>query len=129
MKWRGDAVSAYPEELLRQPGTFAYLSWRLAVNSAYGKDASTFTGEPGDTYQPERCHHLKDDGCEYCCHKCNFGQHVCPGCGSSIHHQEDACIDCRIAHTCVDCSDESPPGTEYRKNEIVERETNADNSR
>lgn len=57
-------------------------------------ESPTFTGEPGDEYLPERCRHSKALYCEYCCHVCNYGGHVC-ACGASVRHHENKCMECR----------------------------------
>lgn len=80
-----DYVSGYPIEIV----------------SMHPASAPTFTNQPGDMYQPDKCRHPKGEACEYCCHQCNYGQHICPDCNASIHHNESMCADCRANESAV----------------------------
>jgi hypothetical protein len=32
------------------------------------------------------CEFLKKDGCYWCCERCNYDKHQCPGCGDELKH-------------------------------------------
>lgn len=51
-------------------------------------------GAKGYEHRPERCEHAKDDGCEWCCMKCNTDTHWCPECGAVSNHKEEPCNPC-----------------------------------
>lgn len=46
------------------------------------------------TFRPDKCEHDLNDGCEWCCRKCNYDTHRCPGCGTVTDHKETVCDDC-----------------------------------
>lgn len=48
-------------------------------------------GDKGCEYRPDKCKHEKDDGCEWCCMKCNTDTHWCPICGTVANHKEEPC--------------------------------------
>lgn len=52
------------------------------------------SGERGDLYQPHKCKHAPDDGCEWCCQTCNYDRHRCPGCGTVTDHKNSVCPEC-----------------------------------
>jgi hypothetical protein len=52
------------------------------------------SGMKGDLYRPDRCNHEPDDGCEWCCQRCNYDQHHCPGCGTVGDHKNTICPEC-----------------------------------
>jgi hypothetical protein len=51
-------------------------------------------GDKGEEYRPDKCTHDSDDGCEWCCEKCNKDQHLCPKCGTISNHKEEPCNPC-----------------------------------
>lgn len=51
-------------------------------------------GDKGCEYRPDRCEHEPDDGCEWCCMRCNTDTHWCPGCGTVSDHRNTPCGDC-----------------------------------
>lgn len=51
-------------------------------------------GDKGCERRPDKCDHPADDGCEWCCMRCNVDQHLCPGCGTVVGHNDVACDDC-----------------------------------
>jgi hypothetical protein len=52
-------------------------------------------GSKGNKYRPEKCTHAPNDGCEWCCERCNYDTHFCPGCGTVVGHLDIACDECR----------------------------------
>lgn len=54
-------------------------------------------GDKGAAYRPDKCAHEPDDGCEWCCQRCNTDTHWCPGCGTVTDHKETVCGDCKEA--------------------------------
>lgn len=55
-------------------------------------------GDKGCEYRPDKCEHEEDDGCEWCCMRCNYDHHFCPGCGTVTDHKETACPECIIEY-------------------------------
>jgi hypothetical protein len=51
-------------------------------------------GDKGCEYRPDQCAHARDDGCMWCCMRCNTDRHFCPGCGTVSGHQNEPCEDC-----------------------------------
>lgn len=51
-------------------------------------------GDKGCSYQPDKCNHAEDDGCLWCCMRCNTDNHRCPDCGTPTDHKETVCDDC-----------------------------------
>jgi hypothetical protein len=61
-------------------------------------------GDKGEEYRPELCRHESDDGCLWCCERCNYDRHYCPNCGTIADHKEtpcEPCIDFRTGRTIV----------------------------
>lgn len=48
-------------------------------------------GDKGEEYRPDKCEHASDDGCMWCCQRCNTDTHLCGGCGTVANHKEDPC--------------------------------------
>lgn len=44
------------------------------------------------------CDHFADQGCMWCCQKCNSNSHNCPGCGDDLEHGQEVCRACQIEH-------------------------------
>lgn len=52
-------------------------------------------GGKGEVHDESKCKHDDpNDGCEWCCNRCNFDTHFCPGCGTVTGHQDEACDHC-----------------------------------
>ena len=51
-------------------------------------------GGKGQAHRPDLCQHAPDDGCLWCCERCNTDTHWCPGCGCIVDHRDGACLDC-----------------------------------
>lgn len=51
-------------------------------------------GDKGEEYRPDRCEHPADDGCMWCCSRCNYDRHWCPGCGAVSDHHNTPCDEC-----------------------------------
>lgn len=56
------------------------------------------SGGHGDVYAPEMCNHDPEDGCMWCCQRCNYDHHWCNGCGTIVGHRDRVCDDCREIH-------------------------------
>lgn len=67
-------------------------------------EIGTYTGwgSKGNEYRPDRCEHGPDDGCMWCCMRCNTDTHRCPGCGTVTDHKETVC--CPACPDCRGCS-------------------------
>lgn len=48
-------------------------------------------GDKGCEFRPDRCRHDADEGCEWCCMRCNTDQHRCPACGGVTGHKDEPC--------------------------------------
>lgn len=53
-------------------------------------------GDKGCVYDPTKCTHPANDGCMWCCMRCNTDTHRCPGCGTVTDHQDSECDDCAV---------------------------------
>lgn len=51
-------------------------------------------GDKGCEHRPDRCQHAPDEGCMWCCMKCNTDTHLCPGCGTPVGHKDISCREC-----------------------------------
>jgi len=47
-----------------------------------------------EQYRPDKCTHGPDDGCMWCCMRCNLNAHFCPGCGTESDHHNTPCPEC-----------------------------------
>jgi hypothetical protein len=52
-------------------------------------------GDKGCVRNLSKCDHADDDGCEWCCMKCNTDSHWCPECGTVSDHKNSPCNPCR----------------------------------
>lgn len=50
-------------------------------------------GDKGQAYRPDKCDHAADDGCMWCCQRCNQDRHWCPGCGTVTDRKGSVCGD------------------------------------
>lgn len=55
-------------------------------------------GDKGAEHRPDRCNHAADDGCMWCCMRCNTDTHWCPDCGTVTDHRGAACEECEIVY-------------------------------
>lgn len=55
-------------------------------------------GDKGCEYNRDKCQHLLDDGCEWCCMHCNTDTHRCPGCGTVADHKNTPCDECVVLY-------------------------------
>lgn len=51
-----------------------------------------------DKSQPEHLAHAADDGCMWCCMRCNTDTHWCPGCGTVADHKNTPCPECVVLY-------------------------------
>lgn len=54
--------------------------------------------EKGCDYRPDKCEHAADDGCMWCCERCNHDEHHCPGCGTISDHKNTPCPECVVLY-------------------------------
>lgn len=57
-----------------------------------------WSDEIGYQYRPDKCEHPADDGCMWCCMRCNTDTHWCPGCGTVTDHKGTVCEDCQALY-------------------------------
>lgn len=51
-------------------------------------------GDKGEEFRSDRCIHPSSAGCMWCCPRCNYDRHYCPGCGAVSDHHDTPCDEC-----------------------------------
>lgn len=54
----------------------------------------SYTPIPKHPYDRDCPRLATPEGCYYCCERCNYDRHLCPGCGDNLPHTVGVCDDC-----------------------------------